>query len=183
MPPIALLLAQAATATAPSATHAAADASGISAQNPTFAVAVVAVLTTIFFAVDKIDAFVQRRRRQPTLDAQLERMASAITTLTGAVDDLKKDRDTRAGHATEIRLLERRCVELEKQAAELRDKADREAAANRKYMMETTREIFELMRKQAADSAAEIKGVTASMNKGFQDFALQIGQLTEAVKK
>lgn len=159
-----------------------ADAAGFSADNPAFAVAVCSVLVGVFFTVDKVDAFIQRRRRQPTLDAQLERMASAITALTSSVDELKRDRDSRSGHSSEITLLKQRCEDLQKQADAAREKSDREAAANRKYTMETTREIFELIRKQDKERGDELKQFMASVNTVFRDFSLQIGALTEAVK-
>lgn len=171
MPPIALLLAQAASSSADKTD------SAFSPQNPAFLVGVVGVILSVFYAVDKIDAFAQRRKRQPSLDVDLVSLQSAITTLTASVADLKAAKDSHNGHKERIAALEARCAEQRAQCEDLKGQLEREIASQRSFQAKNTREIFERIEADAKDLRTSIATLGTTINKEFNTLYRALGKV------
>ena len=133
-------------------------AAAFSPQNPAFMVGVVGVILTVFYAVDKIDVFIQRRRRQPSVDVDLVGLQAAIKTLTASVDELKAARADHNGHKERIGALEERCRTLQA-------KVDENAATHRSHLSKLTREIFERIETLQSSVASNFKEVERGLGK------------------
>lgn len=162
----AIFLAQVSTANPP---HTPLDAS-----NPTvFMGLLIGGIITLVVGADKIDGMVQRRKRQPALDSELVKFTAAIGSLEASVKILSEAKDKHAGHSLQL-------AQLERELREQKERADRSEASNRKYMMETTREIFAAIKSETKIFSDKVDALTVSMNKEFRDIAADIGALKEA---
>jgi hypothetical protein len=141
---------------------AAADASAISADNPLFAYAVGAVIVgaiiTTVTVLEKIDAIVQRRKRQPSVDVDLVGLQAAIKTLTSSVDELKAARADHVGHRERIVALEEKCRSLDAEA-------NAAAASQRSHLAKLTRELYERIENVEKTVALNFKEVERGLGR------------------
>ncbi|HTJ78498.1 MAG TPA: hypothetical protein VL357_05840 [Rariglobus sp.] len=137
--------------------------SALSAQNPVFAYAVGAViiggLITVITVADRLDAMIQRRRRQPSVDVDLSGLRADIQTLNSSVAELKSAKEHHNGHRERIAALETKCAELKAQI-------ERDAATQRSYIAKTHKDITD-----------QIDAVKESMANNFQQMERGLGRV------
>jgi hypothetical protein len=114
-------------------------------------------------------------RRTPPVDSQLVQLTASIQTLQATVEKLDDAKDKHSGHSQQITALEKRCADLE-------SRCEREAASQRKYMLETSREFFLRVESESKVTQDKLDGITSTMQTVFLDMASQLGALKEAVK-
>ncbi|WP_043585310.1 hypothetical protein [Geminisphaera colitermitum] len=118
--------------------------------DPWFLGMLVVGLLTLVTLADKVDGFIQRRRRQPPVDVDLGRVTSSIAALTELV---RKN---------------------EERIARLEEKHEEAFAAQRSYSAKSNREIFDTIRalsdtvsnnfRQVENSLGNLKGTCDQLN-------------------
>lgn len=129
----------------------------------------ISLLGIVYLVVSILGHF----KRKPTLDGELVKLTTSITSLEKTVEKLVEAKDLHSTHSIQFKTLER-------ENTELRARVEKLDAENRKFVIEMADKIFDRVEAHGELTQAKLDTLNNTVSRVFQDHAKQIGALERA---